>query len=183
MTESQIRSLMQFQPEQGEKALYETYYRYVYAIAFRIIHPVGTHEDVEECVIDVFLEIFRHFAAIREGSLKTYIGMTAKNRAVNAHHSILARAKRTEPLDENEAADLPAALDVAETAEQKELTQRLLQSIKALGEPDSVILIQKYFFDRNASEISRIIGKSPAYVRIRCSRALKRLRPVLEDLK
>ena len=183
MTEPQIRSLMQNQPDQGEEALYETYYQYVYAIAFRIIHSVGTHEDVEECVIDVFVEVFRHFDAIREGALKNYIGMTAKNKAISAYRSILTRVQRTEPLDEDAADALPSDLDVAETAEQKELTQRVLQSIHALGEPDSVILIQKFFFGRNATEISRIIGKSPAFVRIRCSRALKRLRPVLEDLR
>ena len=56
MTEQQIRSLMEHHRERGEEALFETYYRYVYAIAFRIIHSLGTCEDVEECVIDVFVD-------------------------------------------------------------------------------------------------------------------------------
>lgn len=181
MTESELRTLMQHQPDQGRQALFETYYHYVYAIAFRRINGIGTHEDVEECVIDVFLEIFARFDTIGSGSLKSYIGTVTRNMASNVCRYLLAKSRKTEPLDEEAAVELPSAEDVAASAEQAELQHRLLQSIDALGEPDSVILIQKFYYGRSAGEIARIIGKSPAFVRNRCSRALKRLRTAFSD--
>ncbi len=183
MTEPQIRLLMQHQPEQGKRALFDTYYHYVYAIAYRKISGIGTHEDVEECVIDVFLDIFTRFDTIGSGSLKAYIGTAARHMASNTCRYLLAKSRNAEPLDEAAVLALPSGEDVAASAEQAELTQRLLQSIEALGEPDSVILIQKFFYGRDAGEIAGILGKSPAFVRNRCSRALKRLRAELSDLR
>ena len=181
MTESQLHMLMQQQPEQGRRALFDTYYHYVYAIAFRRINGIGTHEDVEECVIDVFHETFARFDTIGSDSLKAYIGTVARNRACNTCRYLLAKSRKSEPLDEDAAAALPSAEDVAASAEQAELHHRLVQSICALGEPDSVILIQKFYYGRSAGEIARIIGKSPAFVRNRCSKALKRLRTELSE--
>ena len=50
MSEEQIRSLMQHDRETGERAIYDAYYTYVYAIVYRRISGIGTREDVEECV-------------------------------------------------------------------------------------------------------------------------------------
>ena len=58
----------------------------------------------------------------------------------------------------------------------------MLEKTDELGEPDSTIIIQKYFFGRSSKEIARIVGMSPAAVRVRLSRALKRLRRALEEL-
>lgn len=182
MTESQIRALLQSHPEQGEKALFDTYYSYAYAIVLRKIDGIGTREDAEECVIDVFLEVFRHFDDIRTGSLKAYIGTIAKNKASNVCRAAMAKSRRTESLDAEHAKELPSGQDVAAETEAAEQTRRVLQSIAALGEPDATILIQKYYYNRNAIQIAAMLGLKPALVRNRCSRALKKLRKELADL-
>ena len=53
--------------------------------------------------------------------------------------------------------------------------------IDSLGEPDSVIIMQKYYFGRSSKEISEIVSLSPAAVRVRCGRAVKRLRKTAEQ--
>ena len=51
----------------------------------------------------------------------------------------------------------------------------------AMGIPDSDIIIQKFYYNMNSSEIADKHSMSPASVRMRCSRALKKLRELLSD--
>jgi RNA polymerase sigma-70 factor (ECF subfamily) len=55
----------------------------------------------------------------------------------------------------------------------------LYDKVEELGEPDSTIIIQKYFFGRSSKEIAEIVQISSDNVRARCSRAVKRLKDVL----
>ena len=181
MTEGEIRSLLYHDPERGEQALFDTYYNYVYAIIYRRICGIGTHEDAEECVIDVFLEVLKHFDSIRDGSLRAYIGTVARNRASNLCRYVSAKSRSTESIEEIGQV-YASEQDVEDEIEQSELTERLLSCIAALGEPDATILIQKFYYDRNAREIASVIGKNPVWVRNRCSRAIKRLRKAFADL-
>ncbi|MCR4647205.1 MAG: sigma-70 family RNA polymerase sigma factor [Oscillospiraceae bacterium] len=181
MTEAQIRTLLYNYPQKGQKVLFDEYYTYVYAIAYRIINGIGTREDVEECVIDVFLEVIQRYDTVREGSLKSYIGTVAKNKAINVCRYVSAKSRRTDSFDDMPQ-ELASSQDVENDIEQTELTDRLLSCISALGEPDATIILQKFFYDRNSTEIARLVGKPPAWVRNRCARALKRLRKDLADL-
>ena len=53
--------------------------------------------------------------------------------------------------------------------------------IEELGTPDSVILIQKYYYDKSSKEIAEMVGINAAAVRVRCGRAMKRLRKLLDE--
>ena len=179
MTEQKIRILIAENPDQGNKALFDTYYNYVYAIVYRKIQGTGTHMDAEECVIDVFVEILRNFPAIQQGSLKSYIATVAHNKAVNACRSLSAKSRQTISMDDGNFGELPSAQNIQENFEQSELSRKLLECINSLGEPDSTIIIQKYFFDRNSIEIARILKMNPITVRSRTARAIKKLKPIL----
>ncbi|MBR3282783.1 MAG: sigma-70 family RNA polymerase sigma factor [Ruminococcus sp.] len=54
-----------------------------------------------------------------------------------------------------------------------------MDAIKSLGEPDSTILIQKYYYDRNSREIGKLLSMKPATVRMRSKRAAEKLREIL----
>ena len=68
-----------------------------------------------------------------------------------------------------------------ENIEKKEFEMMILEKIKELGSPDSDIIIHKYFFDRNSTEIARILKMNPITVRSRCKRAIKHLKNTLSD--
>lgn len=174
MTEQQIRSILQTDSRKGEHALFDTYYSYVYAIVFR---RLGSHEDAEECVTDVFLEVFQRLPTIREGSLKSYMAAVARHRASNC-----ARQLRQPPisLDDETVPEPQSPEDIPADTEQAEETKQLMSCIRSLGQPDAQIILQRYFYGRNAAEIARILGMKPAAVRARLSRALKRLRTMLD---
>ena len=67
-------------------------------------------------------------------------------------------------------------------AERNELQDVLLRCVNELGEPDSTIMIQKYYYNLNSNEIAAKLSMTPAAVRVRCGRALKKLRDVLSSL-
>jgi RNA polymerase sigma-70 factor (ECF subfamily) len=85
-------------------------------------------------------------------------------------------------VDSEEAADIEAPDNTVETVERRELRSTLLSCIERLGEPDSTIIMQKYFFDRSSKEIGELVSMTPENVRVRSGRALDKLRKQLERL-
>ena len=71
--------------------------------------------------------------------------------------------------------------DIEECYAQSEMCGELLSAIRRLGEPDAEIVIQKYYYDRNAEEIAEAVQMKPVTVRVRLSRALKRLKTLLTE--
>lgn len=176
MTDPELRALMESSLDEGAQALYHQYAQYLYAIIFRILRDCGTREDVEDCFAEVFAEIVQHQSAIRGDNLKAYIGRAARNRALNYARSL--QRHNTIPL---ESIPEPEIQHVQEDLETQERNKRLLEEIRALGEPDATIIVQKYYFDRSMREIAAMTGLSPHAAQVRCGRALKKLRRQLED--
>lgn len=183
MTEQEICCLLKEQPEKGERELFDMYYNYVYTIVHHKLCNIGSREDIEECVIDCFIEVFLHCNPDYDGSLKAYIGTIAKHKAINAGKQLQARAKRTIFLEEENLNQISSDEDIQELTEQSEQTRILLDCIAELGEPDATIMIQKFFYNHNATEIARIVKLNPITIRVRCSRALKRLKSMLIEKK
>ncbi len=181
MTDSELRACIQTSPEEGCRALFETYFHYVYSIVYHVLRSSASHEDVEECVADVFLDVIQHFDPTHPGSVKAYVGTTAKRKAIDRSRSAAARNQHLVPLASEELVHLPAAETVEASVERTEQNRILLECIQALGEPDATIIIQKYFYDRNSAAIARIVGLSPAAVRMRCTRAMKQLKAALSS--
>ena len=179
MTDNELRDCIRQSQETGCRALYDTYFHYVYAIVHHILHGYAGREDVEECVMDVFLDVIQHYDPEHEGSVKAYVGTTAKRRAIDRCRQFSSRQQHTILMESEQISGLPAPDGVEDAVERWEQSRILMECIQTLGEPDASILIQKYFYERNSAEIGRIVGLAPTAVRMRCSRAMKRLKTEL----
>ena len=84
-------------------------------------------------------------------------------------------------MEDDEAKELTAPDNTEETVDKKELRSELIHCVELLGEPDSIIIMQKYFFMRSSKEIAEIVSMTPEAVRMRCSRALGKLRSKLTE--
>ena len=82
-------------------------------------------------------------------------------------------------LDDEFVPEMASDEDVAEAAETNDTRRILLELIDSLGEPDATIIMQKYYYRRSSREIAELVPLSPAMVRVRSSRALKKLRKLL----
>lgn len=178
MTETELRALIVRSEKEGFRELFKEYRGYVYTIVWNRIGAVGTREDAEEIVNDIFAQVFRRFGEIREGSLRGYIGTIAKGTAIDAFRRLSSQASAV-LMEQEEFAKLPDATDIVSDQERAVLRRQILSCIESLGQPDASILLQKYYYDRSYAEIARSMRMHPAAVRMRAGRALKRLRKML----
>lgn len=184
MTDREYRELCKSSPQNARDTLYDTYFSYVYTIVFNKLRSCAPKEDIEECVSDVFADVFRHLSDEngKNGDIKGFIGTVAVRRAINVFHRITAASGRNVPMEESGIDAMADDTDIADMAEKAELRRVLLRSVEELGEPDSVIIIQKYYYGMTSKEIAERLYLEPAAVRARCSRALRRLRDKLAEL-
>ena len=179
-SEQEIYRLLCQKPEKGLEALMQAYMPFVYTIVSGKLAVVCDKRDVEECVSDVFYEVFRARDSIdlTRGSLKAFLAVLAKRRAVDMYRR---RKKHGENLSAGELPqDIPAVQDVEESAAERETSERLVSTIRALGEPDSSILIRKYYLGQPTKTIARDMGFKENTVDKRVSRALAKLKIALE---
>ena len=181
MSESEVNDKLKHSPDDGHRALFDHYYNYLYAITLRILRGNVSMSDIEECVIDTFADIMLNYDPDKSGSLKAYIGTVAKRNSINMLRKSNRKSNNTISIDSDDFGELVSGTDVEQTAENNNVSEALINAIKALGEPDSIIIIQKYFYDRKSSEIAKIVGLSSTAVRARISRAMKKLKKVLAD--
>ena len=80
---------------------------------------------------------------------------------------------------EDETTEIADSQRVENITDRSDMRSTLLRLIKSLGEPDSDIIIQKYYYNMNSNEIAGKHSMSPEAVIMRCSRALKKLRDLL----
>ena len=180
MNDSELRNKIYTSPDEGYRQLFETYNGYVFAIVYRILGGSISMKDAENCVIDVFSDVIMHFDAASEGSVRAFIGTVARNKAVNLKRSYDPQNKYHDDYETLDISD--NSINIEEAAEKSQLLGMVLEQIDALGEPDSTIVIHKYLYERSSSEIAEAVGMKPTAVRVRLSRALKKLRKSLDEL-
>ncbi len=163
------------------RQLMDQYGRYVYTIIYNKLRSTGTKEDIEECFSDVFADIFT--AVDREGAAaaQKLAGTIAKRRAIDYYRRLSGRNLRSADISSEEFEGIRSDISVEEISETNELRSIMLGLIRSLGEPDSTILIQKYYYDRRSADIAEALSMSAAAVRLRSSRALKKLRSLLAE--
>ncbi len=167
----------------AHRVLFDEYYAYVFTVVLSKLCGFS-REDVEECVSDVFAEVFCALSDNHrlDGDLKGFISTIAKRRAVDAYRRLLS-GRRHMPvyLDDCGIDEMSSDMNLEENAERNQQADILLSCIESLGEPDSTIIIMKYYCGDTSKEIASSLGMKPSAVRMRCSRALGRLKNVLKD--
>lgn len=184
MTSRELAEIMQKSPADCHKALVKEYGRYVYAIVYNKLRNCGTSEDMEECVSDVFADIFLkcEFDMSYGNDVKYLISTIAKRKAIDKFRSLCTKANHMVETGEDDMQELVSDFSVDERVDRSELRRVLLDKIDELGEPDSTILIQKFYYNRNSKEIAESVSMTATAVRARCSRAMDKLRAKLVEV-
>ena len=161
------------------QAIFDEYYAYVYTIVWNRLCGVGTREDAEECISDVFADVFAGIHDIREGTLRTWIATLANRTAIDRYRRLVKRSDVA--LDEELLAVIPDEHDMQRDTEEHLAKKALLDAVASLGEPDATIIMQKYYYGLRSDEIAKIVGLRSSTVRSRLTRAMKRLRGMLRE--
>ena len=154
----------------------EKYSRLLWPIAAAVLKNVGSEQDVEECVADVFISLWEKPENFdpKRGKLKTLLCIMTRSRAIDRYRQITRR--NTVPIEE---ALLTCGLCPQQDMLRKETRQELLAEIQALEEPSREILIRRYYYDQKPRQIALALGMTVKQVDNSLYRSKRLLREIL----
>lgn len=175
MTDREILDYIKSDKQKGMAFLIDAYSSLVFKIVSSVVLPVGSVQDAEECVSDVFIVFYNNIEKIdlQKSSLKGFLAMLAKRNAITLYRSL----KRTYLSEENyeDQTDLP----FVENGLDADTRKALFDAVKALGEPDCTIVTRRYILGQTAAEIAPTVNLSSAAVQKRIERSILKLREML----
>lgn len=130
------------------------YSRLLWPIASAVLKNVGSQQDVEECVADVFISLWEHPEKFdpRRGTLKSWLCMVARSRAIDCYRELTRRASL--PLD---SAMMAGRMGVQDALLQEETRRELIAAVNALADLEKDILIRRYYFEQKPKEIAKAL--------------------------
>lgn len=182
LSDNELLQLFIIKPEKALDKIINMYAGMVYAIVYDKLSLICSKEDIEECVSDVFYEVYRKREDIdlQKGSIKTFIAIVSKRKAIDIYRSLKNKNSKTISLDdilcENTVKD---NANVEQVVTKKEGQDVIIKEIKGLGEPDSEIFIRKYYFGQSTKLIAKALGIKENTIDKKVSRGLVKLREVL----
>ena len=166
-----------------------------------ILEGVGSVQDAEECVSDLFLAVWQDFGSFdpARGSLRTWLTMRAKYIALDRRRHLLRRNPSgslvVSQLAERAAAQESAGIDelrlhdsmihadpgVESLLEQREQQAEVHRALERLPEIDRLLVYLRYFQLATIEEIAARTGLSKHAVDTRLWRVRKGLRDALQE--
>lgn len=154
--------------------LYDTYLDAVYRFVF---FRIGIKEEAEDITETTFVSVFTHIDTYKEHGLpfEAWLFRIARNKIIDYYR----KKKQTVTLD--------AVVGLEDTKQGPEkkteiaLTKEMvMKKLRELPDTYQEIIILKYIEERDNEEISTILDKPVDQVRVLQSRALARLRTLLQ---
>lgn len=177
MDDRELLKILETDPERGIRQMMQQYAALAYSIIAGRSGSAASAEDVEECVSDVFYEVYRQRGRFdpEKGTVRAFVSVVARRRAINLFRRTVREAGRRAdiPLPEGEEDNFEETLIGAEER------RSLIETVRSLGEPDSQIIFRRYYFGQKSKEIAADLGMTPGAVDTRLSRALVKLRTML----
>ena len=177
MTEKQMLKGLVTGDERALDDAISSYSRLLWSIALAVLRNIGTKEDMEECVADAFIQLWKSSASLSEsgGSVKSWLCVAVKSRAIDRYRKIVQKSEIA--LDEQLASCRSGIVDQTLDAV---LQRELIAAIHALGEPDREIILRRFYYRQKPKEISLALDLPIRQVENRIFRAKQKLRAQLE---
>lgn len=149
----------------------------IYYLTYNILNVCGTKEDMEECVSDVFLEIWQKINQFdaRKGNFRTWILMLTKYKAL-AYKRKLSSALTAENIEDYQLED---SHDIEQQVIERENQEKLVETINTFGALDKELFIRRYYLGESIYNLMLSLGLSRSAVDNRLLRSRKTIKEVL----
>lgn len=171
MTEFEAEAITAVQAGQRERfgELYDTYVGKIYAYLFR---RVSHRETAEDLTSTVFMKAVDKLSTFRTGSFSAWLYTIA-------HHTLVDHYRTNRPnLDITSVTAPIAPGDLEQRVDQRQQLAQVRQQIKSLPTDVQDIITMRVWDDLPFADISRIVGKSPAAVKMAFARGIQKLQPM-----
>ena len=182
MNGDEYKKILKRSRGEAHQLLFDEYYNYVGTIVINHLRNVGSIEDTEECISDVFAKVF--FVLEDQpvtGDMKKFIATIAKRTSIDRFRMLSRRTERSISLDDEQFSGISSDDDLEAENERCELQRIVADCIRSLGEPDSTIVIQKFYYNKTSRQIAGLLSMKPSAVRMRVKRAGEQLRKALAE--
>ena len=155
----------------------DTYSKLLWVVVGGILSNIGTTQDIEECISDVYIHVWKNPRTFnpKKGSLKTFLAVIARSKALDTYRK-LSKEKIIELNDAIRYTDD----DLIDYIIDKEMYQELYEAIRSLVEPNKEIVLRRYFFEEKPSCIAKNIAMPVKEVENRLYQSKIKLRKLLE---
>ena len=164
-------------------ALHEIVRRYQPRLFRFLRRIIGSHEDTEEAVQDVFLRVWQQAHRFDgRASFATWLYRVAANVAYDTLRRRKTQCPALTLADVQAVSPVNAEEEALNGLARAERTGRIQQALLRLRAEDRLVLVLYYTEELEYDEMCRITGYAYPLLKVRLARARKRLRSVLESL-
>lgn len=176
MTDEAVISGIRSRDEKVISEIMVKYSRLLWRLVTAVLHNVGTEQDAEECVADVFIHLWQEpdkFEPDR-GSLKSWLCIVARSRAIDRYRT-LTRCSTVTLQD----AMLAGRMGLQDALQQAETRRELAEAVDALDALERDILLRRYFYEQKPKQIALALGLTVKQVDNYLYRSKKKLRQMI----
>ncbi|WP_291652067.1 sigma-70 family RNA polymerase sigma factor [Clostridium sp.] len=161
--------------------IYEKYFNRVFFYVKRILKDVGTNEDIEDCVSDVFLALWKDSDKynISRGSYDTFVNVKTRSIALNYRKKLISKKIKVEEFDCNSITDKEILITENYVIDKFE-KQRIIQEIERFKEPNRSYFYLKYFMNYEVKDIAKMFNTTASAVENRLYRCRLKLKKILK---
>lgn len=151
MRDEKILSEIKARNEETICLVMEKYSKLLWTVVDAVLKNVGTAQDVEECVADVFISLWQRPGQFdpSRGKLKSWLCIVARSKALDRYRQLTRRD--TVSIDD---VMLIGRMGVQEYVIQEETKRELIAAIDGLSPFEREILIRRYYYDQKPRDIA-----------------------------
>ena len=164
----------------GEAALVERFWDRIRVFALRRTPTPAEAEDVAQETLRRVLEALREGRLQKPEALASFVFQTAQNVCRNRYRSERRQGRAFERLRSAVSVIEPAPDPLAEILADG-TRGKVRHALGLLGEHDRELLRMSFYLALDTTEVARRLEVTPAAVRVRRHRALRRLRAILGE--
>lgn len=168
------KKIIEMLKEGNEDGIHLIQGNYGNMIKYVVENIIQDKEDMEECISDIYLKIWRKINLYdkSKGKLSTWITALARNTALN-----YVNKKSIPTVELTDTINVPTSPEVALL--KKEELRRLKNTIKSLLPEEQQLFYRKYYYLQSTAQIAAEMGKSERSVEGKLYRMRNKLKKKL----